>query len=59
MMLNKKMLEAYDNPPDTFTEFLEIHKPMLAKMNDYQLYMTVRNLFFDYESLRRNGSLTL
>lgn len=53
------MLEAYENPPATRREFLELHKPMLAKMNDYQVHIATRNLLYDYERLRRNrGSLT-
>jgi hypothetical protein len=54
----RMMREAYKNPPATLDEFLDLHEPMLAKMNTYQGAKFQRDLMYDYEKLRRNGSLT-
>jgi hypothetical protein len=53
------MVDAYLNPPPTLKEFMELHKPLLAKMNAYQCAVMTRNYIYDFERLRRNrGRLT-
>lgn len=53
------MNEAYNNPPATRSEFIELFKPSLVKMNEYQARKFQRDLMYDYERLRWNrGRLT-
>lgn len=55
---SEMMIDAYLNPPDTLKEFIELHRPLMANANGYQLHIMLRNYMYDYERLRRNGSLT-
>ena len=52
------MVQAYKNPPATLEEFIELHNPLFVNMNGYQTLIATRHLMYDYERLRRNGSLT-
>ena len=52
------MVQAYRNPPATLEEFIELHNPLFVNMNGYQTLIATRHLMYDYERLRRNGSLT-
>lgn len=44
---------ALFNPPETYEEFYEIHKPLLSKMNSYQLTQTTYRMVDAWKEISR------
>ena len=50
--------EALFNPPKTYKEFYEIHKPLLSKMNSYQLTTITYKMVDAWKEILRTRDFT-